>query len=47
MKELQFRDAHRLKISNSTKDKVADYIRTYMSRFGEVFKRKPKGIHLI
>lgn len=40
-KELQLKKVDKLKISDSTKDKVAEYIRKYMSRFGEVYKRKP------
>ncbi|XP_025204603.1 uncharacterized protein LOC112601289 isoform X2 [Melanaphis sacchari] len=41
LKELQLKKVDKLKISDSTKDKVAEYIRKYMSRFGEVYKRKP------
>lgn len=37
----------KLKISNNTKDKVAEYIRKYMSRFGEVYKRKTNGIYTL
>ncbi|XP_050545151.1 uncharacterized protein LOC126907706 [Daktulosphaira vitifoliae] len=40
LKELQLKKADKLKISNNTKEKVADYIKKYMSRFGEVYKRK-------
>lgn len=43
LKELQLKKVDKLKISDSTKDKVAEYIRKYMSRFGEVYKRKPSG----
>jgi len=43
LKELQLKKVDKLKISDSTKDKVAEYIRKYMSRFGEVYKRKPTG----
>lgn len=46
-KELQLKKVDKLKISNSTKDKVAEYIRKYMSRFGEVYKRKCNGMHAI
>lgn len=44
-KELQLKKVDKLKISNNTKDKVAEYIKKYMSRFGEVYKRKPNGMH--
>lgn len=45
LKELQLKKVDKLKISDSTKDKVAEYIRKYMSRFGEVYKRKPNGMY--
>lgn len=45
LKELQLKKVDKLKISNNTKDKVAEYIRKYMSRFGEVYKRKFSGMH--
>lgn len=45
LKELQLKKVDKLKISNSTKEKVAEYIRKYMSRFGEVYKRKPNGLY--
>ncbi|XP_060834189.1 uncharacterized protein LOC132917458 [Rhopalosiphum padi] len=40
LKELQLKKVDKLKISDSTKDKVAEYIRKYMSRFGESYKKK-------
>lgn len=44
LKELQLKRVDKLKMSNSTKDKVAEYIRKYMSRFGDIYKRKPHGM---
>lgn len=38
LKELQCKRVDKLKINNSTKEKVAEYIKKYMSRFGEVYK---------
>lgn len=37
----------KLKITNNTKSKVAEYIKKYMSRFGEVYKRKPSGMYIV
>lgn len=45
LKELQCKKVDKLKISNSTKEKVAEYIKKYMSRFGEVYKRKTIGMY--
>jgi len=45
LKELQLKKVDKLKISDSTKDKVAEYIKKYMSRFGEVYKRKSSGMY--
>jgi len=45
LKELQLKKVDKLKISDSTKNKVSEYIRKYMSRFGEVYKRKPNGMY--
>lgn len=44
LKELQLKKVDKLKISDSTKDKVAEYIRKYMSRFGESYKKKSNGM---
>lgn len=44
LKELQLKKVDKLKISKSTKEKVAEYIRKYMSRFGEFYKRKSYGM---
>ncbi|VVC32419.1 Post-SET domain,AWS domain,SET domain,SRI, Set2 Rpb1 interacting [Cinara cedri] len=41
LKELQLKRVDKLKIGNNTKDKVTEYIKKYMSRFGEFYKRKP------
>jgi len=40
LKELQIKKVDKLKISNNTKFKVTEYIKKYMSRFGEIYKKK-------
>jgi len=44
LKELQIKKVDKLRITNNTKAKVAEYIKKYMSRFGDVYKRKPNGM---
>jgi hypothetical protein len=37
LKELQCKRPDKLKINNITKEKVSEYIKKYMSRYGEVY----------
>lgn len=46
LKELQLKRVDKLKINDSTKDKVAEYVIKYMSRFGEFYKRKLGGMYV-